>query len=145
MRSVVIGFGSTLRSDDGIGPRVAERVERLTKSSDVLVLARQVLTPDLAGDIHGVDRVVFIDASVQETPGTIHEHWLEPQASTSDAMVHCLEPAELLAWCLRTYGSAPEAVLITVGGRTFEVGEALSPEIRQALPLVVKRTLELLR
>ncbi len=145
MRSVVIGFGSTLRSDDGIGPRVAERVARLTNSSEVLVLERQVLTPDLAGDIHGVNRVVFIDASVKEEPGTIRELWLKPDSFTSDAMVHCLEPGELLAWCLQTYGSAPEAVLITVGGRTFEVGEVLSVEVKQALPHIVRRTLDLLR
>ena len=144
MRSVVIGFGSTLRSDDGIGPCVAKRVARLTKSSEVLVLARQVLTPDLASDIHGVDRVVFIDASVEEAPGTVREQWLKPQSGT-DAMAHTLQPGELLEWCQRTYGSAPEAVLITVGGRTFEVGEALSLEVKQALPHIVRRTLDLLR
>src|SRR6202142_2157185 len=126
MRSVVIGFGSTLRSDDGIGPRVAQRVARLAKSSEIRVFVRQVLTPDLAGDIHDVDRVVFIDASVKEAPGRVHEQWIKPQPSTSDAIVHALQPGELLEWCRRTYGSAPEAVLITVGGRTFEVGEVLS-------------------
>ena len=60
-------------------------------------------------------------------------------------MVHCLEPRELLAWCLETYGSAPEAVLITVGGHSFEIGETLSREVSQALPDIVRRTLDLLR
>ena len=91
------------------------------------------------------NRVVFIDASVKDEPGRVRERWLKPDCCTSDAMVHCLEPRELLAWCLETYGSAPEAVLITVGGHSFEIGETLSREVSQALPDIVRRTLDLLR
>jgi|NGEPerStandDraft_6_1074524.scaffolds.fasta_scaffold00001_47 hydrogenase maturation protease len=143
MRSVVLGFGSTLRGDDGIGPRIAERIEGLTKATDVLVLIRQSLTPDLAHDIEGADRVVFIDASATETPGAFCEQWIEPRSDSSVAMVHFLEPAALLEWCLRAYGRSPQAVLITVGASNFELGEALSPEVAKSIPLIVRRVVEL--
>lgn len=143
MRTVVVGYGNTLRSDDGIGPRAAERVARLVGSSGTLVLVRQVLTPDLAGVINGFDRSVFIDASAVEPPGSISERWIWPPSAALPAMVHSLEVADLLALCQKVYGYAPETVLISVGGHSFELGDALSPEIKRTLRCIVKRTLEL--
>jgi len=143
MRAVVIGYGNTLRSDDGIGQRVAQRVARLSRSKEILVMVRQVLTPDLAGDIVGFDRVVFIDASASELPGSIREQWLTPPNTASSSMVHSLEPADLLGWCMKAYGNAPEAVLLTIGGYTFEIGDTLSPGIRQLMRRLVTRALEL--
>ena len=143
MRTIVIGYGNTLRSDDGIGPRVAQRVARLVHTPRTMVLVRQVLTPDLAGVINGFDRGVFIDASAVESPGSIRERWILPPPSASPATVHSLEVADLLALCQAAYDCAPETILITVGGRSFELGEELSLEIKRTIPLIVKRTLEL--
>ena len=145
MRAVVVGFGSTLRSDDGIGPHVAQRVAQVVDSTDVLVITRQTLTPDLVCDIENADRVVFIDASAAEAPGVIREQWLESSSDTSADVVHSLEPSGLLELCRRAFGRAPEAVLITVGGNTFEIGDTLSPEVRSSIPLLVGRTIELVR
>lgn len=144
MRTVVVGYGSTLRSDDGIGPQVAQSVARLAQSTEVLVLERQTLTPDLASDIHDADRVIFIDASAEQAPGVIRERRIEPLADASVAMVHFLEPTALLEWCRQTFDTSPEAILITIGARSFELGETLSPEVQLSIPAVVRRTLELI-
>ena len=143
MRAVVIGYGSTLRGDDGIGPGIAKRVARLVKSRDVLVLIRQTLTPDLAADLEHAERAVFIDASATAAPGSVTELWLTARADASVAMVHFLEPASLLEWCLRAYGKAPQAVLITIGGRNFEIGETLSAETRSTIRPIVQRVISL--
>jgi len=143
MRAIVIGYGNTLRGDDGIGPAVAERVRRLIGSERTRVFIRQILTPDLAGDIEDSQRVVFIDASMQLPPGTVSEQILVPEMNSNSVMVHSLTPSELLGWCSHAYGKAPEAILIAVGGFRYELGESLSPEIRRTVRSLVTRTLEL--
>lgn len=47
-RVLVLGYGNPLRSDDGLGWRVAVELFRANASVDVLVLPCHQLTPDLA-------------------------------------------------------------------------------------------------
>ena len=47
VRLLVIGYCNTLRSDDGVGPRVAEAVEALDLPG-VRAIVRGLLTPELA-------------------------------------------------------------------------------------------------
>jgi len=133
---------NTLRSDDGIGQRVAQRVARLSRSKEILVMVRQVLTPDLAGDIVGFDRVVFIDASASELPGSIREQWLTPPNTASSSMVHSLEPADLLGWCMKAYGMLPRRSC-SQSGLYIRNRDTLSPGIRQLMRRLVTRALEL--
>src|ERR1700690_2062792 len=59
---LVLACGNTLRSDDGIGLRLAEwAAERFRDDGHVRVVARQQWTPDLAKDIAGADSVLFVD------------------------------------------------------------------------------------
>ena len=59
---LVIGYGSTLRSDDGAGPAVAHRVAEWNLPG-VTTLTPVQLTPELAGEIAVCDLVLFIDAA----------------------------------------------------------------------------------
>jgi len=55
-----------LRSDDGVGTRLAEWAEeRFRANGDVRVVARQQWTPDLAEDIAAVESVLFVDSSIK--------------------------------------------------------------------------------
>jgi hypothetical protein len=47
---LVIGYGNTLRGDDGVGPRVAEAIEELNLPG-VRTLVCQLLTPEFADPI----------------------------------------------------------------------------------------------
>ena len=52
VRCLVLACGNTLRSDDGVGPWLADWVEaRFAAEPTVRVIARQQWTPDLAEDI----------------------------------------------------------------------------------------------
>jgi hypothetical protein len=44
---------------------------------------------------------------------------------------------------MRAFGNAPEALLITVGGRNFELGEKLSPEVAKTIRPIVYRVIDL--
>lgn len=61
MKTLVIGFGNTLRGDDGVGPLVAEQVDTWNLRN-VRSLSVHQLTPELAADIAQVETVFFIDA-----------------------------------------------------------------------------------
>ena len=49
---LVIGYGNTLRGDDGVGPRVAEAIEKLNLPG-VRTLVCQQLSPEHADPISG--------------------------------------------------------------------------------------------
>ena len=61
--ALVIGYGNTLRGDDGIGPAVAEAVAALGLPGVRVIVAHQ-LTPELAADLADAQLVVFVDAAV---------------------------------------------------------------------------------
>jgi len=63
---LLIGIGNRLRSDDGIGYRIAETLR--AEDSPMQVLAVQQLTPELAEPIAAAAAVLFVDASVLD-PG----------------------------------------------------------------------------
>ena len=63
--ALVIGYGNRLRSDDGAGPRVAERLA----SDGVAVRVCDQLVPELADDLKGRAVVVFVDAATSSRPG----------------------------------------------------------------------------
>ena len=60
---LVIGYGNTLRGDDGVGPKVAEAVEAL-QLPGVRTLVCQQLSPEHAEPISRARVVVFVDAAV---------------------------------------------------------------------------------
>src|SRR6266481_2633708 len=55
---LVLGYGNTLRSDDGVGPKVVEAIAAL-KLPGVLILSCDLLTPEMADPISCADSVVF--------------------------------------------------------------------------------------
>ena len=59
---LVIGYGNTLRGDDGIGPAVAGEIDRLAVPGVRVIVVHQ-LTPELAADLAACRRAVFIDAA----------------------------------------------------------------------------------
>src|ERR1017187_9377874 len=65
---LVVGYGNSLRRDDGVGLRVAEAIEAL-QLPGVRTLTCQLLTPEYADPMARVRRVIFVDAAVDKTDG----------------------------------------------------------------------------
>jgi hydrogenase maturation protease len=61
MNTLVIGYGNSLRGDDGVGPLVAEQVAEWNLP-DVRSLSVHQLTPELASEMALAKTVIFIDA-----------------------------------------------------------------------------------
>ncbi len=138
---LVLACGNTLRSDDGVGPRLAMwAAERFSDNSHVRVLARQQWTPDLAKDIADADSVVFVDSTVESKPGRVRLtpvplHLNNGAAETENSATHHIDPPELLGLTRELYGSMSAfAMLLTVGAGSTELGEKLSDPVEAALP-----------
>ncbi len=128
MDLLVIGYGNTLRSDDGVGPRVAEEIAAL-RLPGVSTLVAGLLTPELADPIAKAGRVVFVDAAA-EAPGEVRLRELAP-AESSQIMAHAADARTLLALARDVFGHAPKAWLLTIPAREMGFGEKLSSDARR--------------
>jgi hydrogenase maturation protease len=132
--ALVIGYGNRLRSDDGAGPEVAERLA----ADGVNVRVCDQLVPEMADALRECAVVVFVDAAATLKPGAVASRRL----SASDANekfepTHDLGPEALLRLGERLYGAKPRAFLVTVGAASFAFGQTLSAPAATALPEAV--------
>jgi hydrogenase maturation protease len=134
--TLVLGYGNPLRGDDGVGWQAAILVAKELEGQ-VDVLARHQLTPELAEALSQVERVVFIDAACEGTPGEVCCRQLESTGGDGQSFTHHVAPADLLATAQTLYGHAPVGYLVTVNGASFGYTEALSPLVSAALPEVL--------
>jgi hydrogenase maturation protease len=133
---LVIGFGNTLRRDDGAGLILAEALvaDWLAQGIAVELLTTTQLLPELAASIgkENVNAVVFVDATVQNTQSAIQIVQIGLD-STSPSLGHHLDPATLLVYAALLYGRTPLAWLVSIPGRAFEHGQNFSPEVMRLL------------
>ena len=132
--ALIIGYGSPLRTDDALGGLIAQALGGISVGQ---------LTPELAEPISHTDVVVFIDASLDGTAGSIHCEKIEPQSNTR--LTHSSNPTALLSTAKTLYGFAPPAILISVTGASFEYGDVLSPQIQTLLPTIIQQVQAILQ
>src|ERR1700680_724905 len=135
IHSLIIGIGNPLRSDDGLGWAVAERLSRDCNRGCGIHTVYQ-LTPELAQLMVAVNLVVMIDASHEGEPGELRIHSLSLSAQPSAVGTHYPPPEELAALTLAVYGQCPPVVVVTVTGANFSIGEHLSSVVAQRIPFV---------
>jgi hydrogenase maturation protease len=132
---LIIGYGNTLRSDDGVGPKVAEAAAAL-KLPNTEVLVCDLLTPEVADPVSKSRRVVFVDAAV-DAPEEVQLRPLEP-ADSSQLMAHAADPRTLLALARDVFGHAPQAWWLTIPVRDIAIGEKLSPMAKRGMATALR-------
>lgn len=154
---LVLGYGNTLRRDDGVGVCVADavaadaRLAQAIRDGRVTVATAHQLTPEVALDFAAASLVVLVDAAGQELPGAIGVYDLSAPGP-ADASVgagegadrsrpgsssHHVDAAELLALARELTGATPRAVGIGIGVADLELGEGLSEPVQAAVPRAV--------
>jgi len=139
---LVIGYGNTLRQDDGVGPRVAEQVEELGLPGVRTLVAAQ-LSPEHAEPVSLARGVVFVDAASNASSG-MEMRPLVP-AGSSQVTTHAAEPATLLALARDLFGRAPKAWLVTIRAERLGFGEEFSPQARLGVEAAVGEIAALVR
>lgn len=130
MKTLVIGYGNSLRGDDGVGPWVAEQVAEWNLP-EVRSLSVHQLTPELAAEVAEAEVVFFIDACVMEGGKT--QACLEPIASQPEKsrIDHLWSPSVLVHLTQTLYGADPVAYQILIPALQFDYGAPLSAIARE--------------
>lgn len=147
MRTIVIGLGNPLLTDDGLGLQAAALLrQRLGDDERVEVIEAYTGGLDLMELMIGYERAVVVDAvtSGRHHPGTLVELGLDDllssrnTTSTHDAsLAVAIETGKLLGLQL------PEAIFFfgIEAGQANDFGEQLTAPVRQTLPFLVERVL----
>jgi hydrogenase maturation protease len=142
MKTLVIGYGNESRRDDGIGWFVAEALAGMNLPHVEIQTLHQ-LEVELAEDLAGYDRVIFVDAAVPESPLPFQCSRVTPDFQ-SHAVAHYLTPPDVLSLCKTLYGYEPDAWLFSIRGEDFNFGMELTPSVEQAGREVVERIASLI-
>jgi hydrogenase maturation protease len=142
---LVIGYGNSLRGDDGLGVAAALQLRQHLRRNTVTIVACHQLMPELAQDLADVDLAVFIDASVGSPPGCLAVVPLDGEAAPAHEFTHHFNPAALLSVGEQLYGRRPKAFLISVGAQSFDLADRLSEPVAAALPKVIAEVKRIIR
>lgn len=137
---LVIGYGNTLRSDDGVGAKVAAAVAELALPGVVALVLHQ-LAPELAESISEARAVVFVDAAV-DASSKVQIRQLAP-AEGAQLMAHAADPRSLLAFAQQLFGRCPPAWWLTIPVENLAFGEELSPLARRGYETALEKIQEL--
>ena len=140
---LVIGYGNTLRSDDGVGIYAVREMQKSPTRSNIEFMEVHQLQLELAEPISQMNLVIFIDAAMHGISGETHyeEVFAAPKSA---GMSHSTDPETLLLAAKALYGRAPKAILATVAGECFGFGSQLSPEVEIAMRGLAARVSQLI-
>jgi hydrogenase maturation protease len=122
--TLLFAIGNPQRGDDS----VASEVCALVGQGDWKVIETMELMPEMADDVAGAERLVFIDADYRGGEPSISP--LSPVACHPGPMTHSLRPSDLVAVARRLYGFKGPAWLLRVPGTDFGLGCPLSKTAR---------------
>lgn len=134
---LIIGYGNPGRQDDGLGPALADAMERLGLPG-VTVDSDYQLTVEHAEMAARHRVVVFADATV-ETPESFR--WNRVEAGTTDIRFtsHHLGPSDVLALARDVFSAEPQGYVLAVRGECFDAFHTgLSPGARSSLEQAVE-------
>ena len=140
---LVIGYGSPLRSDDGVGQQIAKAIAAWGMPN-VKAIAVHQLTPELVELLAKVDIAIFIDAYPATADQEIQVRPLEP-AESGITSGHWCEPQVLLAMTQALYSKYPQAWWVMVPGINFELGDCFSAVANQGIEAALQEIEQLMQ
>ena len=154
-KTLLIGYGNLDREDDGVAWHILTHVARrlhipfpedsteeldLLDSNPAIYFSLQ-LTPEFAEEISRFERVCFIDAHTGNYPDDLNVQKVEPEFQRSP-FTHHLTPQSCLSLSQSLYGHAPEAILVSVKGYSFNFSQSLSPTTQKLMEKAVDAILQ---
>ena len=146
-RTLVLGLGNELLSDDGVGIKAARALrEELQSQVDVIECSESGLS--LLDILEGYERVLLLDAILtgQHPPGTVLEFCMQDFPETIILSPHSAGIPELFQLAKRLGIHFPEKLYILAieVENLFELGEVLTPAVEAALPEFISKGNELI-
>jgi hydrogenase maturation protease len=143
-QTLIIGYGNTLRSDDGAGQWVANQVKEWNLTN-VRSLSCHQLTPELADEIRQATQVIFVDviAIAANTVATLEIKPIQP-AETPPSIGHSSDPNGLLALTQAIYHYSPQAWWLLIPAINFDFGEEFSTITQQGIEAALDQIQQLI-
>lgn len=131
---LIIGYGNSLRTDDGIGWHAAERMQTDERFANFRVVSAFQLTPEMAYDFSESDLVVLVDAreDIEADVGSIRVR--EVHASTDVGISsHHTTPEAILGLVAEMNLPMPRCITVEVAARAFDDGAQLTAHMERSL------------
>jgi len=150
MKTLILGLGNTILSDDGVGIRVVEELQSRLSDPDITVLETNVSGLSLLDIMIGYDKVIIVDAiqTVGGKPGDIYQ--LTPDAlkvSRHAASPHDVNLVTALDLGKKLGLSMPQEIVIfaieVADVTTFS--EECTPELKLVIPVCVETVIRELK
>jgi hydrogenase maturation protease len=150
MKTLVLGLGNPILSDDGVGIKVAHEVANQFNSPQVTVAETSAAGLSLLDSIVGYDQVIIIDAiqTKEGKAGQIYRMGLQDFSSAKHFssphqinLVTALELGKMLDLAM-----PQEITIFAVEAKDItNFSEKCTPEVERAIPEAVKMVLEKLK
>jgi hydrogenase maturation protease len=147
MKTLVLGMGNPILSDDGAGIRVAQEVGKQLNNPQVTVIETSEAGLRLLDSIVGYDKVIIIDAIQTEKGQAGQIHRMEPQDFSSAK--HFSSPHQINLTTALELGkmlnlAMPQKITIfAVEAKDITTfSEKCSPKVEQAILKLVKMVME---
>ena len=150
-RTLVLGIGNTLLTDEGIGVHVLKALEpELADCPDVRLLDGGTLSFTLAGPIEEADALIVVDAAnIKSRPG----EWTLLEGEEMDAFlmsnrkatVHEVGLTDLRAIAILAGHWPQKRALLAIQPDVIDWGEQPTPAVAAAIPPVCNAILEQIR
>lgn len=128
-RLLLIGIGNSSRGDDALGWKIADEAARVPFLQVEYRYQLQIEDADLIKDF---DVVIFADSSHEDFPDGFTFLSVRPECNIAFSS-HRLSPSAVLALCQEIYGWQPEAYMLAVTGKKWELGMSISQSATAAL------------
>lgn len=125
-RVLMIGIGNSGRGDDALGWKFIDENEH----SGFEVDYRYQLQIEDAALIKEYDQVIFVDACAQPLEGGFSFRPCEIK-NTITFSSHRIDPCSILWLCRELYGITPEAYVMAIEGKYWELHQGLSKEAEE--------------
>ena len=155
MKTIVVGLGNPILSDDGVGIRVAQAVRERVADPEVEFLEASLGGLRLAEQLEGYDRVILVDAiqtrgqgspSGGGQPGAIYRLTLDDIPSYNADGAHDASLKTALQLIRQQGGKTPDADAVAVVAieavNMLDFGETLTPQVEAAIPAAVQAVLD---
>ena len=147
MKTLVLGLGNLILSDDSVGIRAAQEIGKKVNDPQVTVAETSAAGLSLLDSIVGYDKVIIIDAiqTKEGQAGQIYRMGAEDFSCTKHFssphqinLVTALELGKMLNLAM-----PQEITVFAVEAKDItDFGEECTPEVKKAIPKVVKMVLE---
>jgi len=150
MKTLVLGIGNTLLTDEGVGVHVLERLGAEPLPEDVELLDGGTLSFTLAGPIEEADALVVVDAAnLKSSPGTLKVF----QGEAMDAFlmgnrkssVHEVGLTDLRTIAMLAGHWPQRRALVAIQPQAVDWGETPTPAVAAAIPVAVEAVRDLIR